>query len=137
MPITPPVQIFPQDLNPNIGIGINIPFNQAGVFTSNYLTKDAIKNNLVNFLLTNQGETYMNPTFGGDLRNFLFQQLSENEVSNLKQMILDKIANNFPSINVEQCEILTNPEDNEVTIFLQYSVDNTNINDSVNIEFNL
>ena len=44
-----PRQIFPNDLNENRAIGINLPFNGAGVFTSNYQTRNAIKNNLINY----------------------------------------------------------------------------------------
>ena len=61
-------QIYPQDLNVSQAIGINLPLNGPAVFKSNYQTKDAIKNNLINFFLTNPGERYLNPEFGGGLR---------------------------------------------------------------------
>ena len=86
MPISTPIQIFPNDLKPSVGIGVNIPFNKPGVFTSNYQTKDAIKNNLINFFLTNTGERFMNPDFGGGLRDFIFEQISDNNISGLKLM---------------------------------------------------
>ena len=63
------VQKFPNDTKPRVGIGVNLPFNSGGVFTPNYTTKQAIKNNLVNFFLTDQGERPGNPEFGGGLRN--------------------------------------------------------------------
>ncbi len=65
-------QIYPQDLDVNQAIGINLPLNGNAVFTSNYQTRDAIKNNLINFFLTNPGERYLNPEFGGGLREFIF-----------------------------------------------------------------
>ena len=34
MPILPPIQIPTNDLYPNRGMGIDIPFNKPGVFTS-------------------------------------------------------------------------------------------------------
>jgi phage baseplate assembly protein W len=136
MPISRPVQIFPNDLRPNVGIGIDIPFNKPGVFTSNYQTKDAIKNNLINFFLTNTGERFMNPNFGGGLREFLFEQISSNNDDFLKEDVQSKINRYFTNINVEELNISSNPEENLLTIFLKYSVANTNINDSINIEFN-
>jgi hypothetical protein len=42
-------QIFPVDLNPRRAVGVNIPFSGEVAFIPNYLTKDAIKNNLINF----------------------------------------------------------------------------------------
>jgi hypothetical protein len=71
-----PQQIYPIDLNPSKAVGVDIPFNGPAVFKSNYLTKDAIKNNLINFFLTNPGERFLNPTFGGGLRAFIFEQIT-------------------------------------------------------------
>ena len=76
MPISAPVQVFVNDLKPNVGVGIEIPFNKPGVIIVNYQTKEAIKNNLINFFLTNKGERFMNPNFGGGLKDFIFEQLS-------------------------------------------------------------
>ena len=136
MPISRPVQIFPNDLRPSVGIGVDIPFNKPGVFTSNYQTKDAIKNNLINFFLTNTGERFMNPTFGGGLREFLFEQISSDNTDFLQEDVQNKIDRYFTNINVEELNISSTPEENLLTIFLKYSVANTNINDSINIEFN-
>ncbi len=44
-----PQQINPVDLNPNVAVGVNLPLNGPAVFISNFTTKDAIKNNLINF----------------------------------------------------------------------------------------
>ena len=65
-------KIFPIDRKPSTAVGVDIPFNSPGVFKSTYLTKDAIRANLINFFLTNQNERYLNPTFGGNLRAFIF-----------------------------------------------------------------
>ena len=97
MPISRPVQIFPNDLRPSVGIGVDIPFNKPGVFTSNYQTKDAIKNNLINFFLTNTEERFMNPTFGGGLRGFLFEQISSDNTDFLQEDVQDKINSFFKS----------------------------------------
>ena len=136
MPISTPIQIFPNDLNPNVGIGVEIPFNKPGVFSPNYQTKDAIKNNIINFFLTNQGERFMNPQFGGGLREFLFEQVSQGNEDFLQGDIQSKIDSLFSNINVDSLSVSSNPDENTLTVFLKYSVANTNINDSINIEFN-
>lgn len=136
MPISRPVQIFPNDLRPSVGIGVDIPFNKPGVFTSNFQTKDAIKNNLINFFLTNTGERFMNPSFGGGLREFLFEQVSQGNEDFLQGDIQSKIDSLFSNINVDSLSVSSNPDENTLTVFLKYSVANTNINDSINIEFN-
>ena len=62
---------FPVDSIDRKAIGVNIPFNAPAVFQSNYLTRDAIKNNLINFFLTNPGERVFNPFFGSGLNNLI------------------------------------------------------------------
>jgi hypothetical protein len=56
-------KIFPIDTKPGTAVGVALPFNAPGVFYSTYTTKDAIRNNLINFFLTNPPERYLNPTF--------------------------------------------------------------------------
>ena len=70
------VQKFPNDTRPRVGIGVDIPFSAGGVFTPNYTTQEAIKNNIVNFFLTNPGERPGNPQFGGGLRSYIFSQIN-------------------------------------------------------------
>ena len=69
-------QIYPIDFNKSAAVGVDIPFNAPGVFRSNYTTSAAIKNNLINYFLTNPGERPLNPTFGGGLRAFIFEQIT-------------------------------------------------------------
>ena len=49
-------QISPIDFNKSAAVGVDLPFNAPGVFRSNFTTKQAIKNNLINYFLTNPGE---------------------------------------------------------------------------------
>ena len=82
MPIPQTIRVNPLDLQKNIAIGVSLPFNRP--FNSTYTTKDQIKSNLVNLLLTTRGERIMNPLFGTDLRNFLFEGITDNNIENLK-----------------------------------------------------
>ncbi len=79
------IKKFPNDTKPRVGIGVDLPFSEGGVFTPNYTTQEAIKYNLINFFLTNPGERPGNPTFGGGLRGFIFEQISEQNLSYLKE----------------------------------------------------
>ena len=132
MPINPQY-IDPLNLNPNIAVGVNIPFNGPSVFTSNYTTQESIKNNLINYFLTEPGEIPLNPTFGGGLRSFLFQQIEGGDLSNLKNDISNKLATYFPSVNVISLDVFeTQNVSNSLTVNLKYSYQNT----SNNILFN-
>jgi phage baseplate assembly protein W len=128
-------QIYPIDLNPSKAVGVDIPFNGPAVFKSNYLTKDAIKNNLINFFLTNPGERYLSPSFGGGLRAFIFEQISTANTESLLEDVGEKIAIYFPSIKVESLNVIGIEDQNTIKIELSYSIINTNITDNLEIEF--
>ena len=70
-------RIDPLDLQPRKAIGVSLPFSGPAVFSSTYLSKDAIKTNLINLLLTGTGERYLNPTLGSGLRSFIFENINE------------------------------------------------------------
>ena len=128
-----PIQINPIDLNPSKAVGIDIPFNGDAVFKSNYTTKEAIKNNLINFFLTNPGDRYLNPGFGGGLRAFIFEQMSSNNLGGLKESIQYKVKTYFPQINVTSLELYQN--ENTLTLIFSYEIINTNLVDTIEIEF--
>ena len=127
-------QISPLDFNPATGVGVNIPFSANGVFQSNFQTKDAIKNNLINFLLTNPGEQYLNPTFGGGIREFIFSQITDDNLDFLKEDISEKIGIFFPDVNVTSLNVFGNPDFNSISIDINYRITNTNITDAINLE---
>ena len=128
-------QIDPIDLNPNVAVGVNLPFSGPGVFTPNYLTSQAIKNNIINYFLTNPGEIIFNPTFGGGLRNYIFDQIAENTLDFLKQDVEQKLEKYFPSVVIDSLDVLRNDDDNSITVQLKYSVASSNINDTITFQF--
>ena len=130
-----PQQISPIDFNKSAAVGINLPFNGNAVFISNFQTKDAIKSNLINFFLTNPGDRFLNPTFGGGLRAFIFEQITNNNLDFLKEDISGKLNNSFPNINIISLNVLKNDDFNSINVELNYQVSNTNISDTININF--
>lgn len=126
---------FPNDLRPRVGIGVNLPMSEGGVFTSNYTTKEAIKYNLINYFLTNPGERPGNPTFGGGLRRFIFEQISNNTIEFLQEDIQTKIKREFPSINLQNLNVLRDPDNNTITVSIYYYIEDTNIEDEINLNF--
>jgi uncharacterized protein len=130
-----PQQIYPIDLNASKAVGVNIPLSGPSVFISNYQTKDAIKNNLINFFLTNPGERPLNPSFGGGLRAFIFEQITNDNLNFLREDINSKLENYFPNIQIEDLIVSGQEDTNQITVTLKYSVINTNVIDTLEIEF--
>ena len=128
-------KINPIDTKPGTAVGISIPFNSPSVFFLNYTTKDAIKNNLLNFFLTNKNERYLNNSFGANLKGYLFEQITTNNLIFLKEDIQNLINRNFTNINVESLNINEFPDTNEIFVELKYSIINTGIVDNIQITF--
>jgi phage baseplate assembly protein W len=128
-------KIFPLDTKPSVGVGVALPFNAPGVFQTTYTTQESIKYNLINFFLTNQPERYLNPTFGGNLRKFVFEQITQNNLNLLKQNIQESLNLYFPNVIVEALNILPDTDNNQVDVTLKYSIIDTGINDAIQIQF--
>ena len=129
-------KIFPIDTKPGTAVGVSIPFNAPGVFYPTYTTKDAIKNNLIDFFLTEPGERYLNPTYGGGLRSFIFEQISSDTLESLQEDIQSKIGTYFPNVRVSNLEVLQDPDYNNITVSISYNVVDTAISDEIQIAFN-
>jgi phage baseplate assembly protein W len=128
-------QIFPNDTRPRVAIGVDIPFNGNSVFIPNYQTKEAIKNNLINYFLTNPGERPGNPEFGAGLRAYIFTQITEGNLDFLKEDIQNKLSTYFPSVGVEEVAVTANEDNNQILVTIKYFVSNTGINDSLELSF--
>jgi phage baseplate assembly protein W len=134
MPFSPQ-QIAPIDFDASVAVGVNIPFSGDAVFISNYQTKDAIKNNLINFFLTNPGERPLNPTFGGGLRDFIFEQITEDNLNFLREDLNEKLSVYFPNVEVKDLTVTGQSDINQITVTLKYAVMNTTITDTLEIQF--
>jgi phage baseplate assembly protein W len=128
-------RINPLDLQPRKAIGVSLPLSGAAVFNSTYVTKDAIRTNIINYFLTGQGERYMNPSFGTIIRNLMFENINQNMVDRVKSTVRAGLSEYFPSVVPNDFKVIGTPDSNTVTLSLKYSIKNTNIQDEVVINF--
>lgn len=128
-------RISPLEKQARVAIGVRVPFSSAAVFTSTYTTQEAIKSNLINFFLTNTNERPLNPTFGGNLRNYLFNQITNLTIPEIEANIQEQLNTYFPSVLVDTLDIITNPNQNTLAITLTYSILNTGISDTLEVTF--
>ena len=115
-------RIDPLDLDTRKAIGVRVPFNKKGVFQFNYTTKDQIKSNLINLLLTSPGERYHEPSYGVGLREVLFDQNVETNqrIANLKARIDQNTQFYIPQIEVNDLKVT--PEGQQLRIKIDYTV---------------
>ena len=128
-------KINPLDLQPRKAVGVSLPLSGKAVFNSTYETKDAIRTNLINYFLTGQGERYLNPTFGTELRNLMFENIDQEMVSRVKSTVQRGLSEYFPRIKPTDFQVLGSPDTNTVTLLLRYAIQDTSIEDEVVINF--
>ena len=129
-------KINPLDRQPRKAVGVDLPFSGDGVFNSTFQTKDALKVNLINYLLTNKGERPLNPGFGAGIREFLFANINQEELEDIKETISTNITRFFPNIKPTRLEVTSDPDTNIINFFLRYAIADQNIEDEllINIE---
>ncbi len=116
-------RIDPLDLNTRKALGVRIPFNKKNIFDFNYTTKDQIKSNLINLLLTSPGERFHEPTYGVGMRDYLFEQNSEemsSKIGSLKKIISKKLSTHIPQIRLNTLKV--SPNNNNLIVNINYTI---------------
>jgi phage baseplate assembly protein W len=124
---------YPIDLDARKAVGFGFPLNGNAVFVPTYQTRDQIKANLVNYILTNFGERVFNPGFGGNLRNLIFEGITDSTLEEIQFRIQNNISTYFPQISVSQIKFDPQADENTINFTLTYQIINFGIEDSINI----
>jgi phage baseplate assembly protein W len=128
-------KINPLDLQPRKAVGVALPFSGKAVFNSTYETKEAIKANLINYILTGKGERYHNPTFGSGIRNLLFENINRDNLTDLEFLVRDAIERYFPKLEILNIDLQGAPDSNLVSFTLNFRLIDTQIEDEITINF--
>ena len=124
------------DTKPSTGVGIKIPFDGATGINTTFTTKDAIKSNLLNFLLTGKRERVLNPGFGSGLRELIFQPLTDTLRAQMEDLVLSGVNQFFPNVRINSLNVDLDPDNSKTILNINYSVINTNIDDDIQINVN-
>ena len=128
-------QINPLDLQPSVGVGVGLPFSSNQVFNITYTTQEALKSNLINYLLTGQSERFLNPNLGAGLRSVLFDQATQDRQGEIESVVRSGISTWFPNITINNLTTNFSPDTHIFTLAIAYSVNMTNISDELVINF--
>jgi phage baseplate assembly protein W len=131
------IRVNPLDLQKNIAIGVSLPFSKP--FTSTYTTKDQIKSNLINLLLTEVGERVMNPNFGCELRRFLFEGITDFNTEELAASLRNSISIFVPEITVTNIGIAPTSNiniSNTIDLTISYYLNISQTSDQITVQFN-
>jgi phage baseplate assembly protein W len=127
--------INPLDLKKSTGIGVSIPFSSKSVFTTVYTTQEQLKYNIINYLLTGRRERVFNPNFGAGLRDLLFENITPENIQNIELSIKSGLEINFSNITIIELFIKPEPDNNTIVVKFSYIINNTGIEDEININF--
>ena len=106
---------------------LNITFKKHPVTNDVVVSRDAsaIKQAIINALLTNKGERLMNPRYGSDIRSFLFEPLDYGTGFQIKANMRDTLERFEPRISVIDIKCTPNFDDNGFDVELQYNIRGT------------
>ena len=130
-----PININPLDLKPSVALGVSIPFNNQSAFSSVYTTAEQLKNNIINYLLTDKRERVFNIGFGAGLRSQLFEQITSDRLDALEVRIGEELASYFPKIVLTELSIVPSYDENYITLKIKYNIENTGKADEILLNF--
>ena len=115
---------------------INITFKKHPVTDDLVVSRDAsaIKQAIVNLLLTNKGERPFNPSYGSDVRDYLFEPLDYGTAAQVKLSIESTITKFEPRIQILSIEVWPNFNDNAFSVEMTYQIIGSN-NPPTAVEF--
>ena len=124
-----------------LGIGVNTSSDKNGIFSTNYSTLSQAKSNLINLIMTRKGERVMQPEFGCDIWELLFEPISEDVISTqIENSILSAVEIWLPYINIDKIIFDYDENDidsNKINVEVKFSLkSNPTITESINININ-
>ena len=113
------------DLNPDVRIGLKLPFERgrAGLFAQSETTLEQAGSNVKNLLLTSKGERLMQPDFGSNLRDLLFEQYTEDLEIRITEEIQEAMSTWLPYIVISKVDIIQDETNtNQIKVDLDFSL---------------
>ena len=117
----------------NYAIGITLPLQFGeNTFEQSFQTKDQIKSNIKNLLLTKRGERIIQPEFGSGLQSLLFEQNVDDLEGKIEDTINESLEQWLPYVTAEEIDIESTDElrdNNKINVSIKFR-----IGDDINLE---
>jgi len=116
--------------------GVALPLNRSSAdgFVMIKSLKRLIRQNLKMLILTNPGERVMRPNFGVGIKTYLFTNYGQNIEAQINSKIRKQVNTYMPAVSI--VKILfddTDPDRNQLSITLIYSIPDINVKDLLQI----
>ena len=118
---------FVEDQDTRVSVGIDFPFarvpNQDGYFKTTKTTVESIKNNIRLLLHTESGERVFQPNLGMNLRQFLFEQITEDTSIQIENDIVNVFETWLPFVELRDIQVNTdNQNKNQIDINITFNI---------------
>jgi phage baseplate assembly protein W len=88
---------------------------------------EAVKNSIVTAFLTAPGDKILNPTYGMDLRQYVFEPVDDFTIDIIKDAIMVNLPIMEPRIEIENVLVVGDEDDNSIYIEMQINVPSLDI----------
>jgi phage baseplate assembly protein W len=122
-------------------LGITLPLQRGntGYFEQAFDTLTQVKTNFINLILTRKGERVHQPEFGCCIHEYLFEQLTPENIEGARLCVVDAVNTWMPFLELGQFELDTSPtalDNNRLQLYVGYRLrTNPNIRDSIILTF--
>lgn len=86
------------------------------------VNEDSVKRAMKNIVLTNKGEVPYQPSRGGNIRRYLFEQMTPQTAQDIKDDVWTAITNEEPRVNLLEVKVLPNYADQHYTVVIVYTL---------------
>lgn len=110
--------------SPVTALGILLPVERGpiGYYNQGLSTLSQVKSNLTNLILTRRGERVMQPEFGCRVHDYLFENITDDLVSNIRGSIEEAIQIWMPFLTVENIDVVKDEDRNQIFVTITYSI---------------
>lgn len=109
-------------MNPGINLILPLVYDPSdGPFKTTKTLAEAIKQNIKLLFFTRKGDRVMDLNFGIGIREFLFENITEKTLSDIKETIYTQFSRYLPYVKIVQLVVNKN-ENNTLYIHMPYSV---------------
>lgn len=122
-----------------LGITLPIQLGNMGYFQQSFDTLSQIKSNFINLILTRRGERVHQPEFGCRIHEYLFEQLTPENIEGARQSVVQAVEQWMPFLELISFDFaVTNEEidNNTMQLYVGYRLrNNPNITDTIVLTF--
>ena len=117
-----------EDKDTRVSVGLNFPISRApgtqdGFFSTSKTTIESIKNNIRLLLQTQKGERMFQPNLGMNIRQFLFEQITEDTQVQIENDIVDTFNTWLPFVDLREINIdLSEQDQNKINIKIVFNI---------------